>query len=44
MMLSMLSGDNEIENAEEWLTEQQIREEDEITVSMYEEAKKESPL
>lgn len=40
MMLSMLSGDNEIENAEEWLTEQQIREEDEVTVRRYGEAKK----
>lgn len=32
-MIKVLSGDNDIENVEDWLTKRQIREEDEITVS-----------
>ena len=31
-MIKVLSGDNDIENVEEWLEKQQIREEDEVMV------------
>lgn len=30
--IRVLSGDDDIENVEEWLEKQQIREEDEVTV------------